>query len=571
MVSIQGTSRVELEKLIALFNSSRSLPTNQVYLALINSFDMFVVTGRLNVVVQFVHFIRQHCAAPGTDQSRIPFTQRKHVISISYQNSVDWIGKLDDKKNWSYNCGGTQAIPSVKVNGIDISSGINLDEMVACVLFTDLFDWPKTLKGADAAHIVDFSPGGFSTFARLARGIIDGSGVNVISCSSLLAHKNRLLGPKADLFQRDIRSVTRSMDWKRVFSPKLVCVKSSGQVHIDSPMFHALGMPPVMVSAMEPSVTSVHLVAAAINAGYHAELSITGVANASQLHKRVTGLVELIEPGQGITLSCDYSTQEQWSVLFLEILRMRRDGQPITGLSISGSIPPLSPASEIVSSIKDAGLRHITLKASTLEDIRSAIAISKVDHEFPVIMQWMGGRNSGYHSWDDFYQPILETYSLLRFHRNIVLVAGSGVGDMESAIKYVSGQWSVPFGRSPMPFDGVALGSRVLIAKESGLNDAAKQLIADTAGVAANEWTDSSSGVAGGVTSVVGENGQPMHVLATRAALFVKELQDMIFSQPADKQAELIQAKRDYIIHCLNSDYVKPWFGKKADGSVVDT
>ncbi|KAJ1934321.1 fatty acid synthase alpha subunit Lsd1, partial [Linderina macrospora] len=218
MVSIQGVSRDGLEKLIALFNSNHSQPTDYVYLALINSFDMFVVTGRLNVVVQFVHFIRQHCATPGTDQSSIPFAQRKHMVNISYvnssivthcalqQNSVDWIGKLDDKKNWSYNCGDTQEIPSVMVNGIDISSGINLDEMVARVLFTDLFDWPKTLKGADATHIVDFSPGGFSAFARLARGIVDGSGINIISCSSLLAHKIRLLGSKADLFQRDIRS-----------------------------------------------------------------------------------------------------------------------------------------------------------------------------------------------------------------------------------------------------------------------------------------------------------------------------------------------------------------------------
>ncbi|ORX67686.1 hypothetical protein DL89DRAFT_259548 [Linderina pennispora] len=105
--------------------------------------------------------------------------------------------------------------------------------------------------------------------------------------------------------------------------------------------------------------------------------------------------------------------------------------------------------------MRDAGLRHVTLKAETLADIRATIAISKVDRTFPVILQWMGGRNGGYHSWDDFYQPILDTYSLLRFHRNIVLVAGSGIGDADTAMQYMSGSWSVPFGRPPMPFDGV--------------------------------------------------------------------------------------------------------------------
>ncbi|KAJ1955993.1 fatty acid synthase alpha subunit Lsd1, partial [Linderina pennispora] len=582
MVSIRGVPLPALEKLIAQFNSCYLSPTDHVYLALINAFDLFVVTGRLTVVTLFVQFLRQHCAEPSADQSDIPFSQRKPVADISYVNSSvvthcrllqttgDWLPGFVVERDWSYHCGDTQVIPPVKVNGVDISSGVNLEEMVAQVIFTRCFDWPSTLKGADATHIIDFSPGGFSVFARLARSIVDGSGVNIISCSSLIAHKRRLLGSKADLFQRDIRSVVQSMNWRRAFGPKLVQVKSSSQIHINSPMFHALGYPPVMVSAVEPSATSVQLVAAAINAGYHAELSTTRIVSTFQLQKQVADLVQLIEPGQDIALCCDYSNQEQWATLFPEILRMRQAGQPIAGLSISGSIPTAAAAADIIADMRDAGLRHITFKAATLADIRATIAISKVDRKFPVILQWMGGRNGGYHSWDDFYQPILDSYSLLRFHRNVVLIAGSGIGDADTAMQYISGDWSVPFGRPPMPFDGVALGSCVIAAKESDLSNDTKQLITDTAGVGPNEWMDTYSGVAGGVTSITGENGKPMHVIATRAALFIKELQGSIFSQPADKQTELLQRKRDSIIQRLNSDYIKPWFGKKADGSVAE-
>ncbi|ORX66584.1 hypothetical protein DL89DRAFT_286290 [Linderina pennispora] len=570
MVSIRGVPLPALEKLIAHFNSCCLLPIDHVFLALINSFDSFVVTGRLKVVMQFVQFLHQHCAEPGADQSNTPFSVHKPVVDMSYVNSsivthcpllqdtADWIYAFVTERGWVYK--------SRTGTGADLDTTRMVIDKV-CILRVD---WPATVKGADATHIVDLSPGGFSVFARLARGIVDGGGVNIISCSSFIPHKHRLLGSKADLFQRNIRLVIQSMDWKRAFSPRLVRVKSTAQVHINSPMFHALGRPPVMVSTVEPSTTSVQLVAAAINAGYHAELSTTGITSAGQLQRRVADLVQLIEPGQGITLCCDYSSQEQWTTLFPEILRMRQAGQPIVGLSISGSIPSAAAATDIIAGIRDAGLRHVTLKAATLADIRATIAISKVDRMFPVILQCMGGRNGGYHSWDDFYQPILDTYSLLRFHRNIVLVAGSGIGDADTAMQYMSGSWSVPFGRPPMPFDGVVLGSCVMVAKESGLSDTTKQLIAGTAGVGPNEWMDTYSGVVGGVTSIAGENGKPMHVIATRAALFVKELQGSIFSQAADKQTELLQQKRDSIVQRLNSDYIKPWFGQKADGSVAE-
>ncbi|ORX64015.1 hypothetical protein DL89DRAFT_288676 [Linderina pennispora] len=558
MVSIRGVPLPVLEKLIAHFNSCCLLPIDHVFLALINSFDSFVVTGRLKVVMQFVQFLHQHCGEPGADQSNTPFSVHKPVVDMSYVNSsivthcpllqdtADWIYAFVTERGWVYK--------SQTGTGADLDTTRMVIDKV-CILRVD---WPATVKGAGATHIVDLSPGGFSVFARLARGIVDGGGVNIISCSSLIPHKHRLLGSKADLFQRNIRLVIQSMDWKRAFSPRLVRVKSTAQVHINSPMFHALGCPPVMVSAVEPSTTSVQLVAAAINAGYHAELSTTRITSAGQLQRQVADLVQLIEPGQGITLCCDYSSQEQWATLFPEILRMCQAGQPIVGLSISGSIPSAAAATDIIAGIRDAGLRHITLKAATLADIRATIAISKMDRTFPVILQWMGGHNGGYHSWDDFYQLILETYSLLRFHRNIVLVAGSGIGDADTAMQYMSGSWSVPFGRPPMPFDGVAIGSCVMVAKESDLSDATKQLIAGTAGVGPNEWMDTYSGVAGGVTSITGENGKPMHVIATRAALFLKDLQGSIFSLAADKQTGLLQQKGDSIVQRLNSDYIKP-------------
>ncbi|KAJ2495291.1 fatty acid synthase alpha subunit Lsd1, partial [Coemansia sp. RSA 1972] len=45
---------------------------------------------------------------------------------------------------------------------------------------------------------------------------------------------------------------------------------------------------------------------------------------------------------------------------------------------------------------------------------------------------------------------------------------------------------------------------------------------------------------------------------------------DTILNQPREKHEELLLANKDKIISRLNSDYMRPWFGQKTDGRVVD-
>ncbi|KAJ2739579.1 fatty acid synthase alpha subunit Lsd1, partial [Coemansia sp. BCRC 34301] len=48
------------------------------------------------------------------------------------------------------------------------------------------------------------------------------------------------------------------------------------------------------------------------------------------------------------------------------------------------------------------------------------------------------------------------------------------------------------------------------------------------------------------------------------------DLRASILSQPREKHAGLLLARKDEIIACLNSDSCRPWFGRKADGCVAD-
>ncbi|KAJ2114226.1 fatty acid synthase alpha subunit Lsd1, partial [Coemansia sp. RSA 788] len=249
---------------------------------------------------------------------------------------------------------------------------------------------------------------------------------------------------------------------------------------------------------------------------------------------------------------------------------MRNKGFPIAGLCIGGGVPSLDQALEIINSLRAAGIRHVSFKPSTAETIRHVVRVARASRGFPIVLQWTGGRGGGHHSFEDFHQPILETYAAIRSCNNIALVAGSGFGDAEGTLPYVTGDWSIAYGRAPMPFDGILLGSRVMVAQEAGTSPAAKQLIVDTAGLLDSEWNRTYDGAHNGVTTITSEYGEMNHVIATRGAMFIREMYDTVLNQPREKHEKLLLANKDKIISRLNNDYMRPWFGRKTDGRVVD-
>ncbi|ORX72734.1 hypothetical protein DL89DRAFT_264942 [Linderina pennispora] len=567
MVSIRGLAKPYVEQLIHRFNQCNSSPIDHVHIALINNRTHVVVGGVLESVICFVKFIREVCKSPKEDQSHIPVSQRKPVAMVDYLASsvichsplmrsvAKWVYPYVVSKGFLLEASGMQIPVSAGHDGHDLRNEESLTKALVDSMGEYTVDWPVVVKGVNATHIVDFSPGGFSIFALLTRSILEGSGTTVI-CPPI--------GSKADLYQSNMGSIVKAPNFALSFGPRLVRTAHDAQVHIDTPMFRVLGQPPGDgVSHDHLPAESTKFVAAINRAGYHAELTVSCRETALQLREKVSDLLQRVEPGQLVTICLNHTIQRHWTELFPAILRMRHEGIPIGGLSISGGIPPLKVAIDLVARFHDAGIAHAALRPSTIADIRTVLAIAKSRSEYPISMLWAGGRCGGYHSWEDFHQPILEMYGQIRSQKNIVLIAASGIGNWESALPYISGEWSRVFGRFPMPFDGIALGSRLM-------NGAVKELIVAVPGVADSEWDSSCTCTAGGVISIVSESGTPMHVLATRAAVLIKDLQTGIFSLPVDSQLELIREKREHIIQRLNSDYLKPWFGCRADSPISE-
>ncbi|KAJ1952896.1 fatty acid synthase alpha subunit Lsd1, partial [Linderina pennispora] len=582
MASIQGLPRSQLRGLVDAFNSKQPSRKKWVYLSLINTSQKSIVSGEVTMVVAFVRTLRCISAAPGEDQSRVPFTRRKPRILVNYismtapyhcellRDATTKQHMYAVEKGWILDA----ADMRVPVRAGDDAHDIRAEENLTKYLFESIcvlpVNWPVAITNTGSTHIVDFGPGGETGFASLTFRNVKGRGIAVICASSLTARLESPLGTKADLFRENIGHVVGAADWERDFSPRLVRTMHDNKVHIDTRMSRVLGCPTNMVPGMTPATAGAEFVAAVANAGYHVELAGGGMHSEQEMRERISRLTGLSPPGTGITLNCIYINQRQWLFQFPLLLRMRREGYPISGLCIGGGVPSLDQANQVIHGLRDAGIRHVAFKPGNLQTIRAVISIARANPDFPVILQWTGGRAGGHHSYEDFHQPILNSYSTIRAQRNIVLVGGSGFGGHQDSVPYLTGEWSLQYDDVRMPFDGILFGSRVMTAREGSAADACKQLMAAATGVDDDEWANTYTGVAGGVTSVISEFGEHIHVLDTRCTRLWKELDATVFSQPRTKRLALLQAQKPDIIQKLNADYLRPWFGKKSDGSVAD-
>lgn len=183
-----------------------------------------------------------------------------------------------------------------------------------------------------------------------------------------------------------------------------------------------------------------------------------------QLAEALKNIEENTVPGAGITVNLIYVNPRAmaWQVPLIQ--QLRAAGVPIEGMTIGAGVPSAEVATEYIETL---GLKHIAFKPGSLEAIQNVINIAKANPDFPVVLQWTGGRGGGHHSFEDFHQPILQMYARIRRCENIILVAGSGFGGADDTYPYLTGAWSEKFQYPPMPFDGILLGSRVMVSKEA--------------------------------------------------------------------------------------------------------
>ncbi|CDH17161.1 probable Fatty acid synthase subunit beta [Zygosaccharomyces bailii ISA1307] len=576
MLAITNLTKEQVQDYVDKTNSH--LPSEKhIVISLINGARNLVVTGPPQSLYGLNLTLRKAKAPSGLDQSRIPYGERKlkffnrflpvaspfhsHLLSPAKPFIAEDLArygiefKQDDLKIPVYDTYSGEDMRNEK--------GSLAQRITDCIITLPV-KWELTTK-FETSHILDFGPGGASGLGVLTHRNKDGTGVRVIVAGTLENNMEDDYGFKQEVFDVTSNGVKRNANWLKEFHPKLVKNKA-GQVFVDTKFSKLIGRAPLLVPGMTPTTVSPDFVAATINAGYHIELAGGGYFSPEGMTKAIDDVVNNIKKGYSLGINLIYVNPRmlQWGIPLIQKLRKR--GYPIQSLTIGAGVPSLEVATEYIETL---GLTHLDLKPGSIDAISQVISIAAAHPKFPIVLQWTGGRGGGHHSFEDFHAPMLQMYSKIRRHPNIILIAGSGFGSDEDTYPYLTGEWSKKFDYPPMPFDGVLFGSRVMIAKEAKTALAAKELISSCPGVKDEGWQQTYKKPAGGIITVRSEMGEPIHKIATRGVLLWRELDDTVFNLPKNKLQGVLDAKRDYIISKLNSDSQKPWFAT-VDGEIRD-
>jgi fatty acid synthase subunit beta len=365
----------------------------------------------------------------------------------------DLINKDLVKNNVSFNAKDIQIPVYDTFDGSDLRvlSGSISERIVDCIIRLPV-KWETTTQ-FKATHILDFGPGGASGLGVLTHRNKDGTGVRVIVAGTLDINPDDDYGFKQEIFDVTSNGLKKNPNWLEEYHPKLIKNKS-GKIFVETKFSKLIGRPPLLVPGMTPCTVSPDFVAATTNAGYTIELAGGGYFSAAGMTAAIDSVVSQIEKGNtfGINLIYVNPFMLQWGIPLIKELRSK--GYPIQFLTIGAGVPSLEVASEYIETL---GLKYLGLKPGSVDAISQVINIAKAHPNFPIALQWTGGRGGGHHSFEDAHTPMLQMYSKIRRHPNIMLIFGSGFGSADDTYPYLTGEWSTKFDYPPMPFDGFLL------------------------------------------------------------------------------------------------------------------
>lgn len=572
MLSVRGLDRLRVEALLAKFNKNLK-SEDQLLLALENARDNFVLAGPVTSLVHMNSYFRSLKAKDGLDQSRVPFSSRKPVIHhqflpISAPFHTSYLSTAAEKVKlrlrnmlMTKTCLAIPVYHSKTADDLRDSSTDNLVDVLVDAIACEQCQWPAALKLPQATHILAFDVG----IGDLVMKVKEGEGVRIIDVTNLDVRAEAATA--ADFYSSILLTSAAPIEsWGKQFQPRLAR-SSNGDWVMQTKLSQLLSCPPVMVAGMTPTTTHWDFVSSIMKAGYHIELAAGGFYNAEAMSSAIEKLVESLPAGRGVTCNVIYASPHTLSWQIATLRMLSRKGLPIHGLTIGAGIPSADIVAEYINTL---GIKHISFKPGSSSAIRDVIDIAKAHPNFPIILQWTGGRGGGHHSYEDFHAPILNLYGAIRRQSNIILVAGSGFGGAEDTYPYLTGAWASRFGYVFMPFDGVLLGSRMMVAQEAYTSLESKLLICQASGVPDSDWEKSYRAATGGIVTVQSEMGQPIHKIANRGVLFWAEMDRKIFNLPRKERLPKLLKSKDTIIQRLNADFAKPWFGRTSAGKVAE-
>ena len=546
MMSIKGATRAQVEELIRRVNN----PAGPINIGVINSRTHMVVSGHPADLAKLEQQIgREH-------ERQAKLRAQKVRGGKVFDPSVEYLevtvpfhsGLMEPAVQqvaaWASECGldGTQA------------------QRLASQVLTDDVDWQQqvndALAKADASKVwfVDFGPG--TTASKLTTALVDGTGAGIVS---LATTKDRIAAMELE------GEPERLADWS-AFAPRVVSTANGREV---STAFTRLtGKKPVLLAGMTPTTVDPEIVAAAANDGYWAELAGGGQVTEDVLDTHVNELESQLREGASVEFNAMFMDRYLWNLQFggkRLVPRKRASGAPIDGVVVSAGIPEFDEAVQLVRTLNKDGFPYVAFKPGTVDQIRQVLRIAAALEPTQIIMEVEGGSAGGHHSWESLDDLLISTYAQVRDHRNVVLVAGGGIGTPGRAADYICGQWSQRYGMPLMPVDGVLVGTAVMTAKEAHTSDQVKDLLVATPGIdpdakdgdvfapLGESWVPSGK-ERGGMTSGLSHLHADIYEIENSSAKAGRLLVYL------EKHPDELPARRDEVIAALAATS-KPYFG----------
>ena len=409
-------------------------------------------------------------------------------------------------------------------------------------ILVDVHDWPATVAGLEATHLLSLDAG----LTRLTQPLLNGTGKVLVDASTPAA-LDTLATPGAEL--------PRGTDYAD-FAPRLVTLPD-GHTYTQTRFSDVTGLSPIMLGGMTPTTADGEIVAAAANAGYWTELAGGGMYSDEVFRTHLDVMQANLRPGRTAQFNTMFFDRFLWNLQFGQariVPKARAAGAPFTGVCVSAGIPEVDEASDLIAQLHADGFPFISFKPGTAKQIRDVLAIAAANPDEQIIMQVEDGHAGGHHSWVNLDDMLLETYAKVREHPNVLLAVGGGIYSPERATEYLTGAWASRYDLPAMPVDSVFLGTVAMASKEAKATDSVKDLLVNTPGIPVTE----NGGWVGRGTGVHGVASSQSHLLADIHDLdnAFAAASRLITSLPLEEY----EPRRDDIIAALNKT-CKPYFG----------
>lgn len=539
MASIRCSGAEELKAVLFEFEKHhRDLSVPEVGLR--NGPDSFVLTGHTASLARFAaHLAARHEHIAAT----LEFLNVSGPYHSTYmQSAVDRLA--DDLVRIGLDLDGSQLqVPVLDpLNGNNLQQSGDLSQYVVEASTVRKVDWHQLMQSVadlDVSHALSFGPG--DGVRALGRSYLQPGGVVQLG-----------LHRKSALEEVQRHSTVRDRPWSD-YAPVQGRLPDGSPIALNA-YSRFTGRHPVFGGGMTPTTAEIDIVLAAARTGRIVEWAGGGQVTEKLLRERLDRLVAELPPGQGIVLNLLYLDAYLWNLQYPLVRKLKEEGYPIEGVTISAGVPDKKEALEILENLESSGLWLNSFKPGTHRQIAQVLDIASARPDRKIIMQIEGGAAGGHHSWETLEDLVSANYGKIRANKNIILTVGGGIHDPQQASQWLQGTWTQP----RMPVDGVFLGTRLMATKEAATSSAVKESLVELAGANWQEVQNHKHG--GGVVSGRSGLGADIFYASNHWSATSAYLEKLLSGSSGAEADAIIEKNRTDIVEALNRT-AKPYFG----------